>query len=117
MTTAILGLGVVSFVISWAVTFAMIRIAPRIGFVDKPGHRKIHHNPKPLGGGVAIFWGVLFPLFAVVLYAWLPSNLAYIESAAPEHALLGGIRMKTPLAFGILFAMMAMHLLGLWEDK
>ena len=31
----------------------MKRIAPRLGFVDKPGGRKIHSNPKPLGGGVA----------------------------------------------------------------
>src|SRR5437763_4698446 len=98
MTTAILGLGLVSFVISWITTFAMIRIAPRIGFVDKPGHRKIHHNPKPLGGGVAIFLGVVVPLLAVLIYAWLPSNAQHIESAAPEHALLGGVRLKTPLA-------------------
>lgn len=117
MTSAILGLGVVSFVISWAVTFAMIRIAPRIGFVDKPGHRKIHHNPKPLGGGVAIFLGVVIPLLLVVGYAWLPSNLAHIESASPEHALAGGVRMKTPLALGIVLALLGMHLLGLRDDK
>src|SRR4051812_23468814 len=117
MTFAILGLGVVSFVISWVATFAMIRVAPRIGFVDKPGHRKIHHNPKPLGGGVAIFLGVVIPLVAVVTYAWLPSNLAYIESAAPQHALAGGVRMKTPLAQGIVLALLGMHLLGLVDDK
>src|SRR3954468_18708247 len=69
MTFAILGLGVVSFVISWVATFAMIRVAPRRGFVDKPGHRKIHHNPKPLGGGVAIFLGVVLPLLAVMVAA------------------------------------------------
>ena len=54
MIAAILGLGVLSFLISWVATFAMIRVAPRINFVDRPGHRKIHSNPKPLGGGVAI---------------------------------------------------------------
>ena len=58
MILPILGLCLASFVISWILTFAMIRIAPRIGFVDKPGHRKIHHNPKPLGGGVAIVWAI-----------------------------------------------------------
>ena len=55
MILSILGLGAISFVISWLGTWAMIRIAPRIGFVDKPGGRKIHANPKPLGGGIAIF--------------------------------------------------------------
>jgi UDP-GlcNAc:undecaprenyl-phosphate GlcNAc-1-phosphate transferase len=117
MIAAILGLAAASFVISWVATFAMIRVAPRIGFVDKPGHRKIHSNPKPLGGGVAIFLGVLVPLLAVLLYAWLPDNLTHIESAAPEHALLGGVRLKTPLAAGIVLAAFGMHVLGLIDDK
>ena len=117
MTAAILGLAAVSFVISWVVTFVMIRVAPKIGFVDKPGHRKIHENPKPLGGGIAIFVGIFLPLLAVVAYAWLPLNLAHIESAGLEHALLGGIRLKTSLAIGIMLAMTGMHVLGLLDDK
>ena len=40
----------------------MIRIAPRLGFVDKPGGRKTHANPKPLGGGVAMFIGFALPM-------------------------------------------------------
>ena len=41
--------GVVSFALSCGLTRGMIWLAPRIGFVDKPGHRKIHAKPKPLG--------------------------------------------------------------------
>ena len=111
MTAAILGLGAVSFVISWVVTFVMIRLAPRIGFVDKPGHRKIHDHPKPLGGGVAIFLGVAVPLLAIVAGAWL------VRDYKEFTAYLGGIRMKTPLALGIVVAMTAMHVLGLVDDK
>src|SRR3954466_7246582 len=111
MIAAILGLAVGSFVISWIVTFAMIRIAPWIGFVDKPGHRKIHSNPKPLGGGVAIFVGVVLPLLAIVIGA-------RVVGGAGEYApYLGGVRLKTPLALGIVLAMAGMHLLGLWDDK
>src|SRR4051812_50166627 len=98
MIAAILGLAVGSFVISWIATFAMIRVAPRIGFVDKPGHRKIHHNPKPLGGGVAIFLGVVLPLLMIVIGArWVGGSGEY----APY---LGGGRLKTPLALGIILA-------------
>ena len=111
MTFAILGLGVVSFLISWWATFAMIRIAPRIGFVDKPGHRKIHSNPKPLGGGVAIFLAVVIPLLCVTLGAHV------ITSAGKYTDYLGGVRMKTPLALGIMLALLGMHLLGLRDDK
>ena len=110
MTAAILGLGAVSFVISWVVTYVMIRLAPRIGFVDKPGHRKIHENPKPLGGGVAIFLGVVLPLIAIVAGAWLVRDYKDFTSY------LGGVRMKTPLAAGIMLAMASMHVLGLFDD-
>ena len=56
MLIPILALIAVSFITSCVLTFALVRIAPKLGFVDKPGGRKIHANPKPLGGGVAIFW-------------------------------------------------------------
>jgi UDP-GlcNAc:undecaprenyl-phosphate GlcNAc-1-phosphate transferase len=112
MNKAILALGAVSFVISWVVTFAMIRIAPRIGFVDKPGHRKIHSNPKPLGGGVAIFLGLVLPLVTALAAAWI------VRSAGELTPYLGGIREKrTPLALGILTAITAIHVLGLIDDK
>ena len=53
-----------AFGVSVAATAVMIRLAPRVGLVDKPGHRKIHHAPKPLGGGVGIFLGVALPSMA-----------------------------------------------------
>jgi len=112
MTAAILGLAAVSFVISWIVTFAMIRFAPRVGFVDKPGHRKIHHNPKPLGGGVAICFAVVLPLLAVVATAWIFKDPA--NAYAPY---LGGVRLKTPLALGLVLALLAMHVMGLFDDR
>src|SRR5205823_3792412 len=62
MILPILLLGAASFVLSWLLTWLMIRIAPNLGLVDHPGGRKIHINTKPLGGGVAIFWS-----FAVVM--------------------------------------------------
>src|SRR5258706_13028464 len=100
MIGAILGLAAGSFVISWIATFAMIRVAPRIGFVDRPGHRKIHSNPKPLGGGVAIFLGVALPLGGVLLFAWLPQHLQHIGRVGPEPVVFGGLRLKRPLAMG-----------------
>src|SRR5437016_11499873 len=75
---AVLSLGVVSFAIAWVVTFAMKRIAPRVGFVDKPGGRKIHANPKPLGGGVGIFLAFAAPMLA---------GLAVIQFGHPPAAL------------------------------
>ncbi|TFE24766.1 MraY family glycosyltransferase [Cohnella luojiensis] len=39
------------------------RFAIRVGFVDRPTRRKIHEEPIPLSGGVAIFAGVVVTSF------------------------------------------------------
>lgn len=37
-------------------------LAPRLGLVDEPGHRKVHHQPTPMGGGIAIAIGIALPM-------------------------------------------------------
>ncbi len=46
---------------------AMIRLAPRIGMIDKPDPRKVHAAPIPRAGGVGIVLGALLPMVI-----WLP---------------------------------------------
>jgi len=55
-------------------------VAPWMGFVDKPGGRKIHVNPKLLGGGVAIFWSLALPILAGLAYVhcYLPLLLVML---------------------------------------
>jgi len=115
MTRAILLLPLLSFVLSWLATLFVRQIAPRLGFVDKPGGRKIHANPKPLGGGVAIFAGVALPLVAVLI---LLHTAAFGEhSGRFDPAYVRGAIEKTPLALGLLAAMLGMHVLGLVDDR
>ena len=112
MILATLFLPLTSFLIAWIGTYAIRRIAPKLNFVDKPGHRKIHHVPKPLGGGIAIFLGIAIPLAAgmlVVLTRHSPSQ--------ELDAYWSGARQQTPLGFGMLLAMLGMHALGLWDDR
>src|SRR4051812_7442132 len=123
MIVPILLLCLASFVISWVLTFSVKRLAPRIGFVDKPGGRKIHANPKPLGGGIAIFWAFAIPLVFVVLAARVssepPLGLRTYDAIfrALHHdpawnnpavdklgAYWSGIRQQTPLALTLLGA-------------
>jgi UDP-GlcNAc:undecaprenyl-phosphate GlcNAc-1-phosphate transferase len=117
MLLPILALGVVSLIISFVVTAAMIRIAPKLGFVDNPGGRKVHANPKPLGGGVGIFWGWAVPWIAVLIYAYL--SIPYAESHRTEMraALVGGVLEKMSLAIAIFLAALALHVLGLIDDR
>ena len=112
MKLPILLLPLISFVISWVSTFAIKRIAPRFNFVDKPGHRKIHHIPKPLGGGIAIFLGIALPLLAGML------GLFILQNPRPDLApYWSGARQQAPLGLGVLLAMLGMHLLGLVDDR
>lgn len=112
MIAAIACLCGVGFVLSWVITAAMKRIAPRIGFVDKPGHRKIHARPKPLGGGVAIFWAFALPVAVVLLAAQVfhPQSVTWADS-------LGGVNLRSPLAWAILGCALGIHLLGLIDDR
>jgi UDP-GlcNAc:undecaprenyl-phosphate GlcNAc-1-phosphate transferase len=115
MILPILCLPLVSFVLSWVTTLVVRRVAPTLNFVDKPGGRKIHHNPKPLGGGVAIFVAVAVPLLGVLV---LLHTSAFGEHSGRYDAdLVRGAIGKTPQALGLIGAMLAMHLLGLVDDR
>ena len=50
---------VIAAVVAFALTPLMMRVAWRLGVVDKPGGRRIHDRPIPLLGGVAMFLGIL----------------------------------------------------------
>ena len=43
----------------------------RTGLVDEPGQRKIHDQPIPLAGGLAVMTGLLIPTLLACLVLWL----------------------------------------------
>lgn len=111
--------GVASFVCSLVFTRGMIWLSPRIGFVDKPGHRKIHANPKPLGGGVAIFWSFALVAGGVALaglYAFHGGTGAGADSPL-KAALAGGVRQQVPLGIGFLACAFVLHVMGIFDDR
>ncbi len=61
MTLALVGLALViaSFALGVGLSGLARVVAPRFGLVDKPGGRKAHRAPTPLGGGVAIWLTVV----------------------------------------------------------
>ena len=46
-------------VLSCAMLYPVRRGAERLGLLDRPGHRKVHTVPTPLGGGIGIWFAVL----------------------------------------------------------
>jgi UDP-GlcNAc:undecaprenyl-phosphate GlcNAc-1-phosphate transferase len=120
MPLAILSLATVSFLISWTATWLMKRLAPRWGFVDRPGGRKTHSNPKPLGGGIAIFLGFALPV-AIGLIVVATHHQSPIPPHDPDARRLAaywsGAQERAPMMAGVLAAALLMHLLGLWDDR
>ena len=117
---SILALAIVSFILSFIGTWVMKRIAPAIGFVDKPGGRKIHANPKPLGGGVAIFWGFTLPLLMGLVWIHVASAPSTNLGSASQSTIAkywSGAQERTPVALEMIAAAFIMHLLGLFDDR
>jgi UDP-GlcNAc:undecaprenyl-phosphate GlcNAc-1-phosphate transferase len=52
----------VALITSLGLTVPVRRLALRVGMVDRPGPRKVHLQPIPLLGGLAIYCGVLIAL-------------------------------------------------------
>jgi UDP-GlcNAc:undecaprenyl-phosphate GlcNAc-1-phosphate transferase len=58
-----------SFVLSWLLTVLLVRVAPRLGLVDRPGQRKVHTQPVPVGGGCAIYLTLVVTVVAAYFLA------------------------------------------------
>ncbi len=71
---------IVAMGVTWMVTPLTIRLGRRMGAVDLPGGRKIHRQPIPRIGGLAVFAGFLAGLaFAAVATGSVPSTLSSVS--------------------------------------
>jgi len=61
MNTSLIAFAV-GLIASLALTVPVRQLALRVGMVDHPGPRKVHVQPMPLLGGLAIYFGVLISL-------------------------------------------------------
>ena len=102
----------------------------RTGLLDDPGHRKIHQQPVPLAGGLAVATGLLLPTLVGSLALCLlgqthtfaletqPSG----ETGAPiaeraEFLLRYGLTRRAVELMGILLGALGMLVLGWLDDK
>ena len=108
-----LALLLLAFLSSASLCALVIRWAPRLGFLDRPGGHKGHSAPTPLGGGLAIWLTtVAIPLISALAFVavrpWLPPDLlAYAD----------GVRQRSGELFLILGLSTLIMLMGLLDDR
>lgn len=100
----------------------------RTGFVDDPGHRKIHDRPVALAGGLAVLTGVLLPLLLGALLiaglhwgfadsaAWARAGQWLVDSSSVGLVGYGLSRRVIELS-AILVGAVAITILGWVDDK
>ena len=113
LAIAAIGLTAASFAIGTALSALARTIAPRFGLVDRPGGRKAHRAPTPMGGGVAIWatTGLMLLIGAVGLTLFrsgLPPDLA-------RHA--NGLWSRGPELAGMLGLATMIMFMGLTDDR
>ncbi len=84
----------------------------RIGLVDEPGHRKIHAQPMPLAGGLAIWTALGITLLGM----WAVTRLGWLDDETTQKILFGLSRRRGQL-IALLFGATGMVLLGALDDK
>ncbi|MCI0640745.1 MAG: undecaprenyl/decaprenyl-phosphate alpha-N-acetylglucosaminyl 1-phosphate transferase [Gemmataceae bacterium] len=91
------------FALAWLLTFLWIRLAPRLGLVDRPSPRKPHARPTPTGGGVALVGALVVGVLSLLTLApseqsdtvwrmataWSPAlalaSIGFVDDLRPLH--------------------------------
>ncbi|MCB2264177.1 MAG: undecaprenyl-phosphate alpha-N-acetylglucosaminyl 1-phosphate transferase [Candidatus Thiosymbion ectosymbiont of Robbea hypermnestra] len=104
--------GLLAFVSTAVLIWALIPVAHRIGLVDHPGGRKTHRHPTPLVGGIAMFVAFAFsalmlniPLFSYrMLFAGL-LLLVVVGAIDDLHELPASCRFVAQILAGLLMTL------------
>jgi UDP-GlcNAc:undecaprenyl-phosphate GlcNAc-1-phosphate transferase len=115
VTWLILGAAIPSLIVSLAAAYVVRRFAPRWGLVDRPGHRKVHTAPTPLGGGLAVFAGIVLPLACGHLVLLLALDHIQLPALVAQHA--PGILSRAPKLWFLLGGGLVLVVLGLIDDR
>ncbi|MCO6456800.1 MAG: undecaprenyl/decaprenyl-phosphate alpha-N-acetylglucosaminyl 1-phosphate transferase [Pirellulaceae bacterium] len=108
-----------TFLVACGATFLIRRLAPRWGLLDQPNHRKVHQQPTPLGGGVAIWLGVVLFFLAVQLVLWLATQERLPAGWLPElvQVHIGGLWKQSAALWVLLAAGTVLMVTGLIDDR
>jgi len=94
-----------AFATSFLTTPYIQRLALNVGMLDSTGERRMHDQPKPRIGGIAVYLGFAFALF---------SALGYLFN---QHALHGSRDLQNVHdVIGLIFGGTLILMIGIWDD-
>jgi UDP-GlcNAc:undecaprenyl-phosphate/decaprenyl-phosphate GlcNAc-1-phosphate transferase len=111
----------IAAVVTLASTPLVIRLATHLGVIDETGdERRVHDVPTPRIGGIAVFLGFAFALFAVLGFS-LSSPFALVPSAlhaphAKQVEILSEQFQQAHHLVGLLFGSLLILGVGMWDD-
>ena len=114
MFTVIICLVLAPFFASWACCKFVMRVAPFLGLVDKPGLRKIHTKPTPTGGGLGIWIGVLIPAIALTILSLGLNNADGADASLDDLTVWGVPLASFPSLFSTHAVWLASNLSRMW---
>ena len=98
--------------------FFIRRWALRLGLIDRPGLRKVHLAPTPLGGGVGVWLGVGLTLGVATLFLLNPSlleRLPFLPQVVRAQAV--GAVLELARLWWIFLAGTVLMVVGLIDDR
>jgi len=106
-------------VISCVAIYPIRRFASRLGLLDRPGGRKSHASPVPLGGGLGIWLGIVLTFLVGTFVVFLLLNSPEWRDRIPPRFAeqLEGAWSKVSALWTLLAAGTVLVGLGLWDDS
>ena len=109
-----------AFIVALPATWAARALGHRLAALDSPGvvgQVKDTIRRVPNTGGIGIVLGFTLPLLAILAAVWFVPTSLWEHYAPAAVAHLPGVREKTFLAFTVLAAVLALHAVGLIDDR
>jgi len=118
MWLAYVVLGAAAFVVSAALTFVAMKVAPKVGFIDRPSARKVHTEPVPYGGGLAMAATMFLVLGGIVAAAMVINrHPEYTSISKLMRDYAGGVETVFGRLVIISVGAVALTVMGLVDDK
>jgi UDP-GlcNAc:undecaprenyl-phosphate/decaprenyl-phosphate GlcNAc-1-phosphate transferase len=97
---------VLAFATAAFVTPYVRKLALNVGMLDATGERRMHDQPKPRIGGIAVYLGFAFALFSALGYL---INTRQLDDVGKVHDVVQSV-------VGLIFGGTLILMVGIWDD-